>query len=64
VGWARVGSGQQSEAVGQSLTAGSIQQWPLMGLYTEKWTSTCQQLRNNGMVLVHLAEWGLPFWVT
>lgn len=28
-----------------------------------QWTSHCQQLRDNGMVLVHLAERGFP-WVT
>lgn len=57
-GWAMVGIGQQFQAVGQSLTAGPTQQWPLMGLHTAKWASTCQQLRNNGMVLVAFGRMG------
>lgn len=62
-GYAMVGSGQQTCMAGQSLTAGSTQQQPLMGLHFANWGSTCQQLRNNGMALAHLAEWGL-LWVT
>lgn len=58
-----VGTGQQPRVTGQSLTAGSTQRQPLMGLNTAKWGSSCQQLRNNGMALVHLAEQAL-LWVT
>lgn len=62
-GWAMIGSGQQTRMASQSLTAGSTQQQPLMALHTAKWGSTCQQLRNNGTVLAHLAERS-PLWVT
>lgn len=58
-----LGSGQQTRVAGQLPTAGPSPQGPLMGLHTAKWGSTCQQLRNNGMALVHLAELGL-LWVT
>lgn len=57
-GWATVGTGQQFQAVGQLLTAGPTRQWPLMGLHTAKWARTCQQLRNNGMVLVAFGRVG------
>lgn len=63
-GWPVLGSGQQFPAVGQPLTAGSTQQWPLLGLHNgPAFASNCQQLQDNGMVLVHLAEGGF-LWVT
>lgn len=62
------GRAGQRSAMGSSLSGRPVTDsrlhsaMPPMGFRTAKWDGTCQQLRNNGMALVHLAERGL-LWV-
>lgn len=71
-GWSPVQSaGEPPGSAGRQWAVGSLpviasrlrSTVPPTGFHTARGDSACQQLRNNGRALAHLAEWS-PLWVT